>query len=71
MSNRKDSHGQGDAHADDRYLWDRSGEPDPTVRELENLLGQFAHDGRPLALRAAVQSQPGNAAGSRRSPSCW
>jgi hypothetical protein len=34
--------------SDDRYLWDRAGPVDPDVRALENLLGRFAHDGRPF-----------------------
>jgi hypothetical protein len=28
----------------DDYLWDRSGEPDPEVVQLEELLGRFRHD---------------------------
>ncbi len=35
----------------DDYLWDKSGEPDPEVQELENLLSRFAHDGRELGQR--------------------
>lgn len=27
------------------YLWDRSGQPDPEIQRLENLLSGFAHDG--------------------------
>jgi len=26
------------------YLWDRSGEPDPEIQQLERLLGKFQHD---------------------------
>jgi len=26
------------------YLWDRSGEPDPEIQQLESLLGKFRHD---------------------------
>jgi hypothetical protein len=29
----------------DDYLWDRSGEPDPEIRKLEALLGEYRHDG--------------------------
>lgn len=29
---------------DDRYLWDRSGEPDADIERLEELLAPFAHD---------------------------
>lgn len=32
----------------DRYLWDRSGPPDPDVAALERLLRPLAHDGRGL-----------------------
>lgn len=32
----------------DKYLWDRSGEPDPDVERLEHLLDEFRH--RPVAL---------------------
>ncbi len=28
----------------DDYLWDRSGEPDPEIQKLEELLGKFRHD---------------------------
>jgi ferric-dicitrate binding protein FerR (iron transport regulator) len=28
---------------DNRYLWDRTGDPDPEIQKLENLLGQFAY----------------------------
>ena len=35
----------------DNYLWDQSGEPDPEVCELENLLSRFAHDERQLGQR--------------------
>jgi hypothetical protein len=31
----------------DDYLWDKSGEPDPEVERLENLLGEFRHS-KPL-----------------------
>jgi hypothetical protein len=34
----------------DRYLWDRSGPPDPEVEKLERTLSSFAHDGRPLEM---------------------
>lgn len=32
----------------DNYLWDRSGEPDPTVQKLEQVLSGLAHYGREL-----------------------
>ena len=28
----------------DDYLWDGSGEPDPEVQKLENVLGRYRHD---------------------------
>jgi len=30
--------------ANDEYLWDKSGEPDPEIQRLENVLGRFRHD---------------------------
>jgi hypothetical protein len=32
----------------DRYLWDRSGDPDPQVQQLEQTLGALRHRGDPL-----------------------
>src|SRR6185503_1062925 len=29
----------------DDYLWDRSGEPDETLRHLESVLGEYRHTG--------------------------
>ncbi len=37
---------------DDRYLWDRSGPPDPDVARLEALLGPLRHSGAPPVLPA-------------------
>ncbi len=34
----------------DRYLWDKTGTPDPEVERLESLLGRMGHRGDPLAL---------------------
>jgi hypothetical protein len=34
----------------DRYLWDRSGEPDPQLEHLERVLGLVAHPEAPLVL---------------------
>lgn len=45
----------------DRYLWDRSGDPDPDVRQLEQTLGALRHQGAPLdytRLPAASPAQP-------------
>ena len=40
----------------DDYLWDRSGEPDPEVERLEELLSRYRHegDGSDLALEASL-----------------
>jgi ferric-dicitrate binding protein FerR (iron transport regulator) len=37
------------------YLWDRSGEPDPAVRELEEVLGSLRYQPKPLRLPATSQ----------------
>jgi hypothetical protein len=53
--------------ADDRYLWNREGEPDPEIAALERSLGPLAHD-RPLAglpARAPAAAPRGIAAGWR------
>ncbi|HEY2960808.1 MAG TPA: hypothetical protein VGJ37_00205 [Pyrinomonadaceae bacterium] len=34
----------------DDYLWDRSGEPDPEIRELEEILGTLRYQPKPLKL---------------------
>ena len=38
------------------YLWDRSGEADPAVRELEEVLGTLRYQPTPLTLPATSQS---------------
>jgi len=35
---------------EDNYLWDRSGEPDPEVQELEEILGPLRYQPRPLEI---------------------
>jgi hypothetical protein len=40
------------------YLWDRSGEPDPAVRELEEVLGTLRYQPTPLRLPATSQIRP-------------
>lgn len=35
---------------EDNYLWDRSGEPDPEIQELENILGTLRYEPRPLQI---------------------
>src|ERR1700693_4143119 len=37
---------------DDRYLWEGTGPVDPDVERLENELGRFRHERRPLRLPA-------------------
>ena len=44
---------------DNRYLWDRTGEPDPEIQRLEQMLGEFRHRPRrvnrwPAAIAAAA-----------------
>jgi hypothetical protein len=34
----------------DDYLWDKSGEPDPQIQELENILGALRYQSKPLKL---------------------
>jgi hypothetical protein len=38
----------------DNYLWDRTGEPDTEVRQLEDLLGTLRYQPRPLEIPATV-----------------
>lgn len=35
---------------EDKYLWDRSGEPDPEIQELEEILGRLRYQPRPLEI---------------------
>jgi hypothetical protein len=39
----------------DDYLWDRTGEPDPEVQQLEEILGTLRYQPRPLVIPAGVQ----------------
>ncbi len=39
----------------DNYLWDRSGEIDPDIRQLEETLGILRHQAQPLQIPAHVQ----------------
>ena len=39
---------------EDNYLWDRSGEPDPEVQELEEILGTLRYQPRPLEIPVNV-----------------
>jgi len=38
----------------DNYLWDRTGEPDAEVQELEELLGSLRYQPRPLEIPATI-----------------
>jgi hypothetical protein len=42
----------------DDYLWDGSGEPDPEVQKLENLLGRYRHDQPAPAFDRIAVEQP-------------
>jgi hypothetical protein len=37
------------------YLWDRSGEPDPELQKLEEILGTLRYQPRPLQIPAQIQ----------------
>ena len=37
------------------YLWDKTGEPDPEVQELEEILGTLRYQPRPLDIPAGLQ----------------
>jgi hypothetical protein len=37
------------------YLWDKTGEPDPEIQELEEILGALRYQPRPLEIPADVQ----------------
>lgn len=40
----------------DDYLWDRSGQPDPEIQELEGILGQLRYQPRELEIPRRVQT---------------
>lgn len=40
---------------DDKYLWDRSGEPDADIQQLEDLLGTLRYQPQPLKIPADFQ----------------
>jgi hypothetical protein len=40
---------------DGDYLWDRSGEPDPEIQQLEETLGTLRYQPRPLEIPAALE----------------
>ena len=39
----------------DDYLWDRTGEPDPEIQQLEEVLGTLRYQPRPLRIPAGLQ----------------
>lgn len=39
----------------DKYLWDRTGEPDPEIQELEEILGTLRYQPRPLEIPADIR----------------
>jgi hypothetical protein len=42
----------------DRYLWDKTGEPDPEVERLERVLGRLGHAEKPLQLPETAPARP-------------
>lgn len=40
------------------YLWDKSGEPDPEIQQLEEILGTLRYQPRPLEIPADLQIVP-------------
>ena len=44
-----------DYDMNDNYLWDRSGEPDPEIQELEEILGTLRYQPRGLAIPPDLQ----------------
>jgi len=40
----------------DDYLWDRSGQPDPDIQELEEILGELRYQPRPLEIPADLKT---------------
>jgi hypothetical protein len=40
---------------DSDYLWDRTGEPDPEIQELEEIIGKLRYQPRPLEIPADLQ----------------
>jgi len=44
----------------EEYLWDKSGEPDPEIQQLEQILGALRYQPNPLDLSAEVQPRSRN-----------
>ncbi len=40
----------------DDYLWDKTGQPDPQIQHLEEILGTLRYEPRPIAIPAEVQA---------------
>ena len=40
----------------DDYLWDRSGQPDPDIQQLEEILGELRYQPRPLEIPADLKT---------------
>lgn len=40
----------------DDYLWDRSGEPDPEIQQLEEILGELRYQPRPIEVPADLKT---------------
>jgi len=43
---------------DGDYLWDKTGEPDPEIQQLEEILGTLRHQPRPLEIPADLKTDP-------------
>jgi len=44
----------------EEYLWDKSGEPDPEIQQLEQILGTLRYEPKPLDLSDEVQRRSRN-----------
>ena len=40
----------------DDYLWDKSGQPDPQIQQLEEILGTLRYEPKPFALPAELRA---------------
>jgi len=52
----------------DDYLWDRTGEPDPEIQELEQVLGTLRYEAPPLEIPAGVEPGKRTVSFPRMSP---
>jgi hypothetical protein len=53
---------------DSDYLWDKSGEPDPEIQQLEEILGTLRYQPRPLEIPDDLQTNPRSGFFSRFAP---